>query len=142
MILAMLPTPAPLGQPPGISAPVLYPANADAHRALLAPAAIEEKLGLRGPQTPLHLVSIALQRWSAAHGATTQMAAVAPNRLVYRVVTSFDTPYSAGGNTWSAGRSTFFVDAETGDVLLGTTTGNLIRSALVHPRARAGGGSG
>ena len=138
MILAMLSTPAPLGHPPGISAPVLYPANADAHRALLAPAAIEEKLGLRRPQTPLRLVSIALERWSAAHDAMMQMATVAPNRLVYRVVTSFDTPYSAGGNTWSAGRSTFVVDAETGDVLLGTTSGNLIRSGFVHPRRRAG----
>lgn len=138
MIATDLASPAPVGQAPAVSVPtaVRYPDNATWHRALVGRATIEHRLGLRRAHTPLHLVSITLQRWSDAHDAGFQMLTVGPKRLVYRVVTSFDAPLEVHGNRWSSGRRTFVVDAETGDVLFSVTTGVLVRSGAPALRLR------
>ena len=130
MIVPFVVSPAPLAQSSALpaDAPLRYPDNANFHHLLVRRAQIEDRLGLGKPHAPLRLVSITLERWSAAHERGFETYTVGPNRLVYRVVTAFDAPLDVHGNRWSSGRRTFIVDAETGDALYSVTQGNLIKS--------------
>jgi hypothetical protein len=60
----------------------------------------------------------------AGHHLT--MYAVDSNRMVYEVTATFSSTYHFSGMTYLSGSKTYVVDAQTGDVLYATVSGNQV----------------
>jgi len=100
---------------PANAAPLQYPANEGRDPSTFTPpATVFAKLGVSERTTPLHLKSCKLERWFQRSSARTlELVVIAPRRMVYEIVTTFDH-YEGHGGAWGPGFRTFIVDAVTG----------------------------
>ncbi|MFY9779238.1 MAG: hypothetical protein WAJ85_01855 [Candidatus Baltobacteraceae bacterium] len=114
-----------------VLAPIKYPGNASGSFAtFLTQADITDKLNL-AVNSQLHFNEMTLKQFGSiaeiAAGRFNALA-VARDRMVYEVTTTFSLPFSSHGNTWSTGTRKFVADAATGDVIYTLTTGTLVSS--------------
>jgi len=118
---------------PANAAPLQYPANEGRDPSTFTPpATVFAKLGVSERTTPLHLKSCKLERWFQRSSARTlELVVIAPRRMVYEIVTTFDH-YEGHGGAWGPGFRTFIVDAVTGSPIVTTTGGHRIRTSLPH----------
>lgn len=115
-------------------APMMFPDNSKTDRSqLLTPEQAASKLhtgraasvmvrGAQGTQTTM--------LWSQVNTGNFSPTYISSNRLVYQVVTTYTTPFTVHGNTYSSGQRTIIVDAQTGQALYGTTTGTLTSRSM------------
>ena len=141
-------TPAPLGapqQPPREATP-LYPANAGITKTFINPMKIGSIIGLSTlRQDALKIDSITLHRWANTVTARTGFKdyLIDPNREVYEVTTSFDSPYWIRDNEWSSGFRAYIIDAVTGHVYVSRTWGAMtqndgqVRARLMQTNRKA-----
>jgi len=112
------------------AAPVQYLANEGRDPAtFVAPAIIFAKLGASATSPTMKLKRCLLERWfqtGAAHTGT--LYVIEARRTVYEVVTTFDF-YEGKGGAWRPGFRIFIIDAATGDPIITTTGGHLIRTS-------------
>ena len=111
-----------------------FPDNSRAPKsAFVTPGQVLQELHFAGTPSRIEFVrkgNRILMSWSEVNTDGARVTYISPNRQVYEVQATFDSPFGSGGNIYSSGRETIVIDAATGRVLSGRTTGHRTSSNL------------
>lgn len=119
------------------SAPIVFHDNASLDRAkFISPQEVANSLNLGTSNIAIRTQANgeALMPWCKVQPKNSWLASVDPNRQVYEITATYDSPFTVHGNLYSSGTRTIVVDAQTGFPFFGMAKGRLIRESMVHVR--------
>lgn len=119
------------------NSPVTLPNNASADKAnFIQPQAVASSLQIGSPSNVTVKAQPngqALMPWSQVKTKNIWAKFIDPNRQVYEVVATYNSPFTVHGNLYSSGQRTIVIDAQTGRAIYGITTGHLVSGSMIRP---------